>query len=163
MSTWLIQRLKENKYGSDNRKGIDKAFLMDYMGSAEFEFGALPSALKAMRARKDDIILEKIELPRPKSEYAIRAQKTIKAYFVGPKECLAGAMEFFADQVGPRNMRFKESTYLADAYGLCGKNEISNGLGRDIVGWWALAEVRPWAVLMTDDFARQWKELTYTS
>jgi len=49
---YLIQRakfIKEDEY-SVNRKGIDKLLRFDYMGSAEFEFGALPQSLKRIRA-----------------------------------------------------------------------------------------------------------------
>ena len=42
-----IQRMKK-PYNS-NGEGLDKYFRMDYMGSAEFEFGALPASLKRVR------------------------------------------------------------------------------------------------------------------
>ena len=50
---YLIQRAKfitddERKYVED-RKGVDKVLSFDYMGSAEFEFGALPQSLKRIR------------------------------------------------------------------------------------------------------------------
>ena len=40
---WLIQRMKFKKGGSGTFDGV---FACDYMGSAEFEFGALPKSLK---------------------------------------------------------------------------------------------------------------------
>lgn len=44
---YLIQRAKfEN---NNNKKGIDSMLNFDYMGSAEFEFGALPASLKQIR------------------------------------------------------------------------------------------------------------------
>lgn len=49
---YLIQRAKfiiEDEY-TVNRKGIDKLLGFDYMGSAEFEFGALPASLKRIRS-----------------------------------------------------------------------------------------------------------------
>lgn len=47
---YLIQRanFEKNKQG----KGIDALLRFDYMGSAEFEFGALPQSLKRVRANK---------------------------------------------------------------------------------------------------------------
>ncbi len=44
---YLIQRasVQNNK----NSKGIDSVLSFDYMGSAEFEFGALPDSLKRVR------------------------------------------------------------------------------------------------------------------
>lgn len=35
-----------------SRKGLDGIAAMDYMGAAEFEFGALPNSLKVMRSRQ---------------------------------------------------------------------------------------------------------------
>jgi hypothetical protein len=55
---YLIQRakfIKEDEY-SANRKGIDKLLGFDYMGSAEFEFGALPKSLKRIRADIKDYV-----------------------------------------------------------------------------------------------------------
>ena len=55
---YLIQRakfIKDDEY-SANRKGIDKLLGFDYMGSAEFEFGALPASLKRIRAEIKDYV-----------------------------------------------------------------------------------------------------------
>lgn len=51
---WLIQRmnLKETTVPSPS---IDELLSFDYMGSAEFEFGALPKSLKQMTSVVDDI------------------------------------------------------------------------------------------------------------
>ena len=47
MEAWLIQRCKfENR---DYKTGIDSILDYDYMGSSEFEWGALPAALKRIR------------------------------------------------------------------------------------------------------------------
>lgn len=49
---YLIQRaqFKNENELTINRKGIDKLLSFDYMGSSEFEFGALPASLKRIRA-----------------------------------------------------------------------------------------------------------------
>lgn len=47
---YCIQRAKFDNNRPD-KKGIDRLLQFDYMGSAEFEFGALPASLK--RVRKD--------------------------------------------------------------------------------------------------------------
>jgi hypothetical protein len=47
MKTYLIQRAKfENR---DYKKGIDSIVHFDYMGSSEFEWGALPESLGKIR------------------------------------------------------------------------------------------------------------------
>jgi hypothetical protein len=46
---WLIQRGRiQSDFSADNR--ISQAISMEYMGSAEFEFGALPQSLREMQA-----------------------------------------------------------------------------------------------------------------
>ena len=58
MKPYFIQRctMRKNVNNSDV-KGFDSAFELDYMGSAEFEFGAPTKSLKAVTA-----ILEEYQL-----------------------------------------------------------------------------------------------------
>jgi hypothetical protein len=48
MKTWLLQRAKFSD--RDFKKGIDSIVQFDYMGSSEFEWGALPNSLGRIRA-----------------------------------------------------------------------------------------------------------------
>jgi len=59
---WLIQRIIRKQQPSENRKGIDKNFSMDYMGSAEFEFGALPAALDRIRKDADKYVMNVLDI-----------------------------------------------------------------------------------------------------
>lgn len=52
INTYLLQRA--TKTFTPSRKGIDKIISFDYMGSAEFEFGALPKSLGRIRGRFSD-------------------------------------------------------------------------------------------------------------
>lgn len=54
MDSYLIQRAKF----ADRpiKSGIDQILSFDYMGSAEFEFGALPESLKRIRSNSKDYI-----------------------------------------------------------------------------------------------------------
>jgi hypothetical protein len=54
MDSYLIQRASFRN--DPNRKGIDMVLTFDYMGSAEFEFGALPASLKRIRSNSKDYI-----------------------------------------------------------------------------------------------------------
>ena len=47
MNGYLIQRA--NFADNDGRKGIDSILSLDYMGSSEFEWGALPESLNRIR------------------------------------------------------------------------------------------------------------------
>jgi hypothetical protein len=48
---YLVQRLQAKRAPHSPAKGFDGYFSLDYMGSSEFEWGAIPKALKAMRER----------------------------------------------------------------------------------------------------------------
>lgn len=47
MKTWLIQR---GRFQTREKNGIDSILRFDYMGSAEFEFGAMPESLDKIRS-----------------------------------------------------------------------------------------------------------------
>lgn len=55
---YLVQRILKKDYSAPGKKGVDALFSFDYMGSAEFEFGALPQALKRMREHAKDLKIE---------------------------------------------------------------------------------------------------------
>ncbi len=60
MKTYLIQR---GRFQNQNHKnGIDSIIRFDYMGSAEFEFGALPESLKIIRDNIGDYVYQEISL-----------------------------------------------------------------------------------------------------
>lgn len=51
---YLIQRAKKQK--REGKKGIDSLVSFDYMGSSEFEWGALPKSLKRFRENQKEYI-----------------------------------------------------------------------------------------------------------
>jgi hypothetical protein len=52
MSYYLVQRVSTKTEPFAGDKGFDQFFSLDYMGSSEFEWGAIPDALKRIRAKK---------------------------------------------------------------------------------------------------------------
>jgi len=48
MKSWLVQRGEFKIIKDNDIIGMDSLITWDYMGSAEFEFGALPQSLKRM-------------------------------------------------------------------------------------------------------------------
>lgn len=105
---YLIQRMKERKF-DDSRRGVAKFFAFDYMGSTEFEWGAVPKAISAMR------------------EY-----KEFRAYYLGPSKWLPVIREFFRRELEDEyHTPLKESTYIASAYGVGRFDTIAEG----IIGW----------------------------
>lgn len=126
-----------------SRKGVDQYFNFDYMGSSEFEFGALPDALKKMRAAEI--------LPEPK---CIKIEDYI-IWFVGPESHYQLAFNFFDDQLREdvnQKAHLKEITQITVAY------DINEHWERDhffnIIGWWAIEQA--WILFMKKDHAELW-------
>lgn len=67
MKPYLIQRatFKYDPY----RNGIDSILDFDYMGSAEFEFGALPQSLKRIRENISDYCISTFEIKNKKISF----------------------------------------------------------------------------------------------
>lgn len=139
--TWLIQRLTvphpderttapTNTYRDAMRAGGEApawaavmrrgVFGLDYMGSAEFEFGAIAKALRAMAEAAGDFTTHTVTIPR--AEIAVQRRSRRGAPRDGTAYLLArpGHMEHAEEIVraAARNERLdmKESTRLADAF-----------------------------------------------
>jgi len=71
---YLVQRMKNREISEgNNTPSIDDLFTQDYMGSAEFEFGALPKSLKRICQRLNEYQTYTLtEFKRPKSDEAVR-------------------------------------------------------------------------------------------
>lgn len=54
---WLIQRAKFRNVKNENSETVDQIIQFDYMGSAEFEWGALPKSLKRICKNIDEFII----------------------------------------------------------------------------------------------------------
>lgn len=60
----LVQRLWLRDTDNPKGKGVDKFTSFDYMGSSEFEWGALPAALKQMRGSNKLFLQESFHDPK---------------------------------------------------------------------------------------------------
>jgi len=134
---YLVQRMLRWNEPLENRKGIDQHFRMDYMGSAEFEFGQLPHSLKAMRAAAGSFIGPKRIKSKIGDEY-------FTVWYIGREEEYETAKRFFEDQLQPdskdRSWDLKELTDIAAELG-SETHSRWNGKPikkRDIAGWWSL-------------------------
>lgn len=136
---FLVQRIKTQfRKQLDARTGVDRHFSMDYMGSAEFEFGALPKSLREMREK-----IKSYEIVPLKHEGH-------KAWLVSVPKSKQQAQDFFADQLGERNTELKERTAIHNAYN-------DEQYYEDLIGWWALdGSPHPWAFFRKKEHAKQW-------
>lgn len=112
---YLVQRLSPRTYGTG--KGFDTHFKMEYMGSSEFEWGALPDSLKAMRAT--DLQITGLPLD------------AVTVYFVAAKTNTTLHDDFMDWATNPKRPFWsKDATYL---------DELIEGARReyvDTIGWW---------------------------
>lgn len=134
---YLVQRvlLRENANGG---KGVDGVFAFDYMGSAEFEFGALGVALRAMRANKANLVS------------LLLVHDKYRCTFLGLDSDTEIAEAFFADQLNERcKLRLKEASNVRGAY-------TGDKYDAKIIGWWALDQDCPWLLFKDATHATAW-------
>lgn len=70
--TYLVQR--GTFIDREGKQGIDSIISFDYMGSSEFEWGALPKSLRRIRDNKDSYALQELLIQskvNPKKSYRI--------------------------------------------------------------------------------------------
>lgn len=60
MIPYLVQRAKFSS--NETKNGIDKILSFDYMGSSEFEWGALPKSLKEIRGQIADYVYHQFKV-----------------------------------------------------------------------------------------------------
>jgi len=118
MKSFLVQRIKKRS-SKKGKKGVDQYFEFDYMGSAEFEWGALPKALKAMKN------LEGISLP-------ITTDDGAKAYFFGPEKMFSVAEHLFKSHYSgnTQECHTKDRTEIRSSY------HPQHEWDGEIIGWW---------------------------
>jgi uncharacterized protein YeaO (DUF488 family) len=135
-SFYCIQRCSEReKSVISTRKGVDLILSFDYMGSAEFEFGALPTTFKLFRelASKNDLVLNKT------SELKTFANKPF--WYIIPKAWTPNDFEKQLVDLTLDRVRTKESTYL-DAWVKQTRSSSEDGLKyrRSITTWVAIVQ-----------------------
>lgn len=157
-TSWLIQRLEPARsfgpFGKDNpfsfggglRNGglsddamdlLRDIFSFDYMGSAEFEFGAVPKALQALAADADKLHagampVDLVDVPRhwrDRSEGESSGRATI--YLLCRREHLDEVTERVRGWATGTGGRLKEATHLTAVL----RPDTSGGYVPDTCGW----------------------------
>jgi hypothetical protein len=118
---YLVQRMTSRDTG---RPGFDGYFALDYMGSAEFEWGAIPDSLKAIRANRK-IVTRKAT--------AVRHGVSREVWFVGGAKDVEHAIAKLNEWLADERPHSKELSYFP---------EQVEGVAREwqtsIDAWWAL-------------------------
>ena len=161
----LVQRFEERRNPlSEGQKGISRYFGFDYMGAAEFEWGAIPQSKKRVLARMDQdrknhepwtVIPITVSFPEtltgPKGKYT--------CYYVGPKDQVEAARTWFTAELTHKGLTdMKEPAYLWESY-------EEDKYHVKTVGWWPVKEdgwsshsepEHAWAVFKTQGLAKNW-------
>jgi hypothetical protein len=104
VTPYLIQRAKFAD--SPNKEGIDRVLTFDYMGSAEFEFGALPESLKRVRKNIADYMQFQYRFKRhPAKEVTVLCQ-AYQYEFIGT----------ILEQLSRNKLRLKERCDLSEFF-----------------------------------------------
>lgn len=132
MAYHLVQRCKNSRGAIDPSRGFDGSFKPEYMGSAEFEFNALPQSLKRMRTAND--------LVRKHRDVTIDGV-TRKVFFVGSHATLKAKVDQFQEWAA-QGFRGKESTWFPENF--TGRDRfadmpVSDWMAETVL-WWALNE-----------------------
>lgn len=125
---YLTQRLKRRDGGG---KGFDRLFACEYMGSAEFEWGAIPESLKRIRASRKVVLHEGV---------VTRKSITVPVFVVGGKNVVGEIPDLLTEWLVDEHPRGKELTYFPERIeGTASKYVRANA-------WWALNEDVMWSL-----------------
>ncbi len=137
-------------------RGLDRQFVFDYMGRAEFEWGALTQAA--------DRMLEKIDNLAVHACTHVRGNAHFWYWVVSTPDLRLQAMEYFADFVEHRDgsaKHSKEPLWMNVIYGVSDQDKLceirtANDYFHRLVGWWALDAMVPWLIFKSEAEAEMW-------
>ena len=147
---YLIQRIKQNRSTNPMRTGVDRYFSFDYMGSSEFEFGALSAALRLMRNTPEKLVEEPVSIKVEAG--SLLERRECEAWFFGADRDIPVARYVFEDQLqADRKICLKEHSEIAEAYGT-----VPTRFACNIIGWWALDPITPWVFFKEKKLCEEW-------
>lgn len=129
---YLTQRLQKRTYKQPDAKGLDVNFQLDYMGSSEFEWGAIPKALKSLREHAERFTIFESTMSL--------GTHTRTVYFVADEQDYQGQREHFGVWADS-GFRGKESTHFPQVF----RGEDEHFYGRT-VAWWAINDNIAWTL-----------------
>jgi hypothetical protein len=150
----LVQRMewRPPSEGSSRKKGVDAYFGMEYMGAAEFEWGALSKTLRYMRSH-----IGEVKEPRE-----IRVGEHV-VWYVGRDAQFDLASAFFEGELKAGSRYLKEMTCIRRVFVDPPKNYTVR-----TTGWWHVTEdpdahhwrksgcEAGWALFRTKEQADRW-------
>lgn len=136
MTFYLVQRL-ERAYKGNNKKGFDRHFSLEYMGSAEYEFRAPYEALQRMREKPLIVLHHELEVPQ--------LDVPVPVFFVAAKDGLLDKITEFEQWL--EKPRSKEQTYFPENLtGLDWRGEPIDAYYTRTVAWWSFDDDIAWTL-----------------
>lgn len=123
--------LPDGKYNESMREVLRHIVKLDYMGSAEFEFGSVPESIKAMLKNRSNLGVDTVTITYDAKSWAPEevAQRSGKRtlYIIGDKSDLPEIKQRIIDLAGDK-IQCKEVTYIS-------KSCAELGYGAAVRGW----------------------------
>jgi hypothetical protein len=129
LSFYLTQRLTRTTRDAD---GFDRLFRCEYMGSSEFEFGAVPQSLRRMRER-GEVTLHVGEVTRE--------GVTVPVFVVGHREHVEAVPAALTTWLSDEYPRSKEVTHFPEQV-----DGTASGWARETDAWWSLNSDVMWTL-----------------
>lgn len=130
---FLVQRLMRRQ-NQDSSTGFYRHFRLDYMGSAEFEWGAVPESLQRIRAAGVLLVC---------SAEITRQGVSKLVYFVGPSNGIEKKVADFKDWFAQPELYSLEWTGLHELFtGDTGSRRTSIA----VEAWWSLEDDIVWTL-----------------
>lgn len=130
---YLVQRLQQRDRLLVGASGFDRAFACEYMGSAEFEWGALPDSLKRMRSAGRKLVVHEGEVSR--------GGVSVPVFIVGHRKDVAAIPERLTEWMTEPYPYGKERTHFPEQV-----DGTANEWEARTHAWWALNEDVMWAL-----------------
>lgn len=128
---YLTQRLSNRDHPHGN--GFDAHFKCDYMGSSEFEYGALPASLKRMRADVDRLTVHVGQVTRN--------DVTTPVFVVGAPDRVTVVPDALTAWMADKYPQAKERTYFPEQV-----DRTAQGYEARTNAWWSLSDDVVWAL-----------------
>lgn len=129
---YLVQRLRPRRPLGDRSKGFNAFFSPEYMGSSEFEWGALPAALRRMRVEPAVVEPAKVTINGREHEVFFVGHQGVSQY--------AEAMERWALPGDRGPFWSKERSHFP---------EVLTGTADDFIdteAWWEITSNIGWTI-----------------
>jgi hypothetical protein len=144
MHFWLIQRGHFKDTKKSDIDGIDSLVSFDYMGAAEFEYGALPKALKETIGKLDELQIKVLKNAADVEMPKLHAKNGAQVFVISTPEQYAEVCQFVIDELSDKRHRLKEWTSMAEAIAPDPRKKPSYNCTLDF--WWDI--VNNWFVVI---------------